>query len=457
MQNAAGAQRNWKAIVAVVATLLAVGGLGAVLRFGTMEQSSGATLPRVQQAQTSIAQRSTYAGPTPTADCGAGLTWRIVGSPDLSSEAFVSGQEAGEIGTGAGGEEEEGRNGSTLVDISGVAADDIWAVGYSYSEQGVETLAEHWDGEAWSVVSSQGVESRGSQFNSVAAVAPNYVWAVGAYLLLNQQTVPLVERWDGSQWSAISPAPVSATFGIFNSVAALSENEAWAVGYYADERGTYRTLAQRWNGQEWQLVPTPNAGNTLNMLTGVAMRAPDDVWAVGYRVSESNTYQPLTMHWNGTGWSLVEAPAPRKVANYLYDVTIAGANEVWAVGYLFEGSGPVTPFVLRWDGDEWRDFGGPTVDSNYIVLNSISATAENDVWVAGTYRLPDRSHKSLVSRWDGTAWSEVSSPGNGQGTNHLKGIIALSPNRAWAVGYHDIRKGISSTLVAQYGEPCGGR
>lgn len=456
MQDATTIQRNWKTIVGVVALLLLVGGLGAILRFGSAEQSSGASLPRVQQAQTSVALRSTYAGPTPTVDCSAGLAWRVVGSPDLSSAAIGSGREA-DGGTGVAGGEEEGSRGSTLVDVSGTGANDVWAVGYSYSEQGVETLAEHWDGKAWTVVPSQGVESRNSQFSSVAAVAPDYVWGVGAYLLLNHQTVPFVQRWDGSQWSVVATAPVSATFGIFNSVAALSENDAWAVGYYADERGTYRTLAQRWDGKEWRLVPTPNVGTTLNMLTGVAVRSTDDVWAVGYRVSEKSTYLPLTMHWNGTNWSLVEAPAPGKIANYLYDVSVAGADDAWAVGYQFDGSGPVTPFVLRWDGKVWRQFEGPTVDSNYIVLNSISATADNDVWVAGTYRLPDRSHRSLVSRWDGRAWSEVSSPGNGKGTNNLKAITALNSTSAWAVGYHDIRSRISSTLVTQYGEPCAGR
>jgi hypothetical protein len=344
-----------------------------------------------------------------------------------------------------------------LADVTALAPDDVWAVGSSHSEGLVETLVEHWDGKEWRIAFSQVVESRASQFKSVAAVSPGYAWAVGEYLLLDRQTVPLVQRWNGSEWGLVAPAPVSATVGSFNSVAALSESDAWAVGHYSDERNISRTLAQHWDGKEWRTVPTPSVGQRLNTLTGVAIRATDDVWAVGYRVAEKNQYLPVTMHWDGKEWRMVEAPAPGKVANYLYDLTLAGPTDVWAVGYQYNGSGPVAPFLLRWDGKEWRTMDAPGVDSDYVVLNSVSATSEADVWVAGINRQPDRSNKSLVAHWDGKEWSAVSAPGNGASTNNLKSIAALSPTNAWAVGYHDLADRTSSTLVAHYGDPCAGR
>ncbi|HEY0069468.1 MAG TPA: hypothetical protein VGE04_05815, partial [Chloroflexia bacterium] len=214
---------------------------------------------------------------------------------------------------------------------------------------------------------------------------------------------------------------------------------------------------QHWNGSEWRTVPTPNVGQRLNTLSGVAMRSADDVWAVGYRVGDKSQHLPITMHWDGSEWRMVEAPAPARVANYLYDVTLAGPTDVWAAGYRYEGSGPVTPFLLRWDGKEWSSVDGPAIDSDYVVLNSVSATSAQDVWVAGIYQVSNRSNRSLAARWNGREWSHVSSPGNGTSTNNLKSIAALSPTSAWAAGYHDLAGPTSSTLVAQYGNPCGGR
>ena len=452
MQHTTGPGRNWKALIPVAALLLLVGALGAVLRLGAAGQDGqdGApTLPRLQQAQTSIALRSTFARPTPTLDCAAGLSWRVVGSPNLAGPA-VPGGEAGEGPTGDEGEE---RGGSVLADVAVLAPNDAWAVGSSHSGPLVETLVEHWDGKEWRIAFSQVVNSPGSRFNSVATVSPGDVWAVGGYLL-DGQTVPLIERWNGSEWGLVAPAPVSATVGIFNGVAALTDSDAWAVGYYTDERGISRTLAQHWDGKEWSTEPTPSVGQRLNTLTGDAMRTTDDVWAVGYRVAEKNQYVPITMHWNGKEWRMVEAPAPSKVSNYLYDVTLAGSTDVWAAGYQYNGSGAVIPLLLRWDGGEWRTMAAPQVDSEYVVLNSVSATAEDDVWVAGINGQPDRTNKSLVAHWDGEEWSRTASPGNGATTNNLKSVTALNRTSVWAVGYHDLANRAASTLVAQYGEPC---
>ena len=92
MQQPASSRRNWKALIPIAVLLLLVGGLGAVLRFGVAGEGNTQPVPRVQQAQTSVARRSTYAGPTPTLDCTGGVAWRVVGSPNLA-EAAVPGEE----------------------------------------------------------------------------------------------------------------------------------------------------------------------------------------------------------------------------------------------------------------------------------------------------------------------------------------------------------------------------
>src|SRR5262245_13744008 len=70
-------------------------------------------------------------------------------------------------------------NNSTLSAAAIIGADDIWAVGdIGGSTASAEvTLAEHFDGNAWSVVSTPAIS--GSMFSSVAGVAGNDIWAVG--------------------------------------------------------------------------------------------------------------------------------------------------------------------------------------------------------------------------------------------------------------------------------------
>ena len=42
------------------------------------------------------------------------------------------------------------------------------------------------------------------------------------------------------------------------------------------------TLTEHWNGTAWSVVASPNAG-TINSLQSVAAVSANDVWAVGYR------------------------------------------------------------------------------------------------------------------------------------------------------------------------------
>ena len=71
---------------------------------------------------------------------------------------------------------------------------------------------------------------------------------------------PLTARWDGRAWKAV-PAPggdhlTSPQGGYLNGVAAVSADDAWAVG-----AGMFnRALIERWDGAAWTRVPGPDPG-----------------------------------------------------------------------------------------------------------------------------------------------------------------------------------------------------
>lgn len=434
--------------------------LGGVVRFGWPPSFLGGQGGQGGQGSVGVsgqnglvAQLPTSTGPTPTADCSAGIAWRVVNSPNLVPD--TSGASSAREPAGGEPGEADDKGGNNLADVAAVAANDVWAVGYRHTKTSVGPLVEHWDGKAWSVAYIRNVTAKSSMLSSVAA-SGNQAWAVGSYTSRQRVTLPLIEHWDGTQWAITPAAQISSTYALFNGVAVTSSNDAWAVGYSSDARGTYHTLAQHWDGKEWRTVPTPNSGTVLNMLTGVAALSPDDAWAVGYYVTEKSTYKTMTQHWDGKEWRIVDSPNPGKVTNYLYDVAIAAPNDAWAVGYSFDGSGPTAPLLLHWNGKEWLTAQAPPVQSTYAVLNGISLVPGGGLWVAGMYQDKSRVYRSLLAHWDGAAWGTVASPGSGVDLSTLKAVAALSATDAWAVGYHNLALGEGSTLTAHYGDPCGG-
>jgi hypothetical protein len=125
----------------------------------------------------------------------------------------------------------------------------------------------------------------------------------------------------------------------------------------------------------------------------------------------------LTLHWDGSAWSLVPSPSP--VPGFpLLDVAGTASNVVWAVGG--QGSAPPAPsFVLRWDGASWQ-----TVLTTNNNLRGVAAWAPDDVWAVGY---------NTSRHWDGAAWQSV--PLSSPPAIQLEGVVALDPGNVWSVGY----------------------
>jgi photosystem II stability/assembly factor-like uncharacterized protein len=119
-----------------------------------------------------------------------------------------------------------------------------------------------------------------STLNGAVSFGRTDAWAVGK----GRNGAALAEHWNGNAWSVVPvPAPAGSASSQLSGIAALSPSDIWAVGSVATVAGTTvqgRTLVEHWNGTAWSIVTSRNATNS-NLLTGVAAVAANDVWAVG--------------------------------------------------------------------------------------------------------------------------------------------------------------------------------
>jgi hypothetical protein len=131
-----------------------------------------------------------------------------------------------------------------------------------------------------------------------------------------------------------SPIPSNSLNSVLNGVAAVSSNDAWAVGSYFINQFDTNTLIEHWNGSRWSIVSSPSPGPTT-LLRVAAVVSSTDIWAIG-----NNGLLPLVEHWNGAQWSVVSIPTPTAVASFSGIVAIA-SNDVWVVGRQTASSGSV--------------------------------------------------------------------------------------------------------------------
>jgi hypothetical protein len=249
-----------------------------------------------------------------------GTGWHIVSSPTLQSGAYLTG-------------------------ITALSPTDAWAVGISSdaSNQPI-TLTEHWNGTSWSVVQSPSPGFNHQELLGVAAVSATNVWAVGDYdnrSILGEPIQTLVEHWNGTSWSIISSPNPGSSMNYLNGAARVpGTRHIWAVGTFDNMASANQSLAEYWNGTSWSVAQSPNVGTSNNAFNAVAAISQQNVWAVGYYDSSNNTSQTLIEHWNGTSWSVVQSPDVGSDNNELTGVArIPSASQVWSVGEIFPGSG----------------------------------------------------------------------------------------------------------------------
>jgi hypothetical protein len=320
----------------------------------------------------------------------------------------------------------------------GTSPTDVWAVGQAGDliSHPAQTLIEHWDGNTWSVAQSPNPSY--SRLSSVAVVSVNDVWAVGGSSSDYAQTwQTLVEHWDGNSWSIV-PSPNPGISNTLSSVSAVSPNDVWAVGSSPSGSGpAAQTLVEHWDGSTWSVVPSPSPGNS-DYLSSVSAVSPNDVWVVGTSSSDLHqTSQTLVERWDGNSWSIVPSPNPSE--SILYSVTVVSANDLWAVGASIGEA-----LIEHWNGNVWSVLanpGGTSISS----LSSVSAVSSNDVWAVSDSRIGvDRP--TLIEHWDGSSWTSVPSPNSDAPNNRLSSVAAITSKDIWAVG-NVLAGSASSTLI----------
>ncbi len=340
---------------------------------------------------------------------------------------------------------------TALGAVAAASANDIWAVGNQVdANSGIaQNLIEHWNGTAWTIVASPNVGQFGNTLLGVAAISANKAWAVGYAIGKDHLAKTLIEQWNGQSWNVVSSPNPGNTYNLLNSVTAVSANDAWAVGF-AQSAGQFQTLIEHWNGTKWQTVSSPNPGESNNLLYGVNAVSASDIWAVGQYLDEGPADQSLIEHWNGSSWHVV-SHSTTSTSSALFGVT-AKAGRVWAAGQIGGVNAPTKPFSEQESNGQWNALTLPHVGTLDNQLLGVAAATSTDVWAVGHYvDVTSGNDQTLIENSsDGKTWKIVSSPSPGIGGNNiLGGVVALSSHDIWAVGGYDSGNN-TMTLVEHY-------
>ncbi|MDQ1511731.1 MAG: hypothetical protein QOG50_3575 [Actinomycetota bacterium] len=179
---------------------------------------------------------------------------------------------------------------SVLNAVRCPGATSCFSIGGYGTGNGNNTLVEHWDGSTWSIMSSP--TPTGATFaglNSLSCTSLTNCFAVGQSAGTGNGYRTLVEHWDGSAWSTItSPNVLSASNGLF-SVACPSAANCFAVGFTQyNPSGLVHSLIEHWDGSAWSIVTHPRPSGS-SWLFSVSCPSGLECFAVGYYETTAGT------------------------------------------------------------------------------------------------------------------------------------------------------------------------
>jgi hypothetical protein len=223
--------------------------------------------------------------------------------------------------------------------VSCTSATACTAVGYFTDATGMHALIERWNGTSWTI---QPAAAGGSALTGVSCTSATACMAVGW-----SNDGNLAEFWNGQFWRPV----LSGTFnGATNSqlygVSCTSATACVAVGSFAKGSGRF-TLGVSWNGSDWTLLNTANLSATVNQLNGVSCTSASNCEAVGQFQDFKGVFHTLAESWSGASWSYEATPDPVGTQPTLNGISCSAAAACTAVGQYKNFSGTILTLAER--------------------------------------------------------------------------------------------------------------
>jgi hypothetical protein len=274
------------------------------------------------------------------------------------------------------------------------------------NESSLQTLAEVWNGSAWSVVGTP-TPSGAAALTSVSCTSPTFCMAIGR--TFQKPKAPISETWDGSQWTVGAPWTTIAGSPANQHLDCTSPAFCMAVGFAAISPVIENAVASSWNGSGWTTLSPPELSTNYNQLLGVSCTAPSFCMAVGdYRTQNTNpasttpVYDSVIMAWDGTTWSVVTSPnAGQSTQNVPGSIWCGSPASCVAVGHAkvlaVTGESTLYTETYIWDGNAWSFLLSPEV----VKPGGVSCADASTCVLAG-------SGLGLgVMTWNGSSWALV--------------------------------------------------
>lgn len=238
-----------------------------------------------------------------------------------------------------------------------------------------------WNGTSWSPI--------GSGFNG-AVNALNFwngqLYAAGAFTHSGSVFLGGIAKWNGISWEPLG----SGTDGIVTAMTCSGGN-LYAGGMFYQAGGVPVNLVARWNGSQWNAMGDGIDGWFFPFVSALAASSNGEVYAGGFFTMAGNQPAANVARWTGSSWVAMGSGLTGAV-----NALAVSGNRVYAGGgFSFSGNQAVSR-VASWNGSSWLPMGsGTDKEVNALAVSGNRLNVGGDFSMAGN-QLADRFAKVTI-------------------------------------------------------------
>ncbi|MGH8794308.1 MAG: hypothetical protein ACRDXX_16875, partial [Stackebrandtia sp.] len=243
--------------------------------------------------------------------------------------------------------------GVSLLSVTAPSSEEVWVAGAIAGDEKDSHFIQRWDGQSWSSAEIPAADGEFNWISEVDGVAADDLWAVGFTNPDKDQpvrsAVPHYLHWNGEEWRHV-PTP-DGQVGFIGQMTPFASDDAIAVGYastHDDGEYRHRPTSYHWDGEAWSEVETPKPDGEYGMLWNVAPDGQGGAWTVGTDTGDGA--RPYFARWDGSEWSLVPAEGELADVSGLANglTNVPGTTDMLAAGQIGDFSGAEDNLLARY-------------------------------------------------------------------------------------------------------------
>jgi hypothetical protein len=251
----------------------------------------------------------------------------------------------------------------------------------------------------------------------ISCVSASFCLAVGGYADALGRKHSLAEKWNGSRWLVLPGARGTGLSG----VSCTSARFCMVIG----------SPAQRWDGRTWTAARTPRGLR----LVGISCTRRSFCMAVGSGESSPEFACESAAAWNGTRWRAFRNLEPCRVRIIGFiRVSCVSASMCMAVGASLDPDSKADMALSEeWNGRKWQELATPLGGAESELSDVSCPTRSFCMAVGFTFSEVaspcDALTCILALAWNGSTWQQAGMPGAGS----LSAVSCVSPASCVAV------------------------